>query len=103
MPETTVIAPEGELDIAHVADFRAVLLDAADGDATRLVVDLSNVTFIDSSGLGALVEMHNRLRRDKRQLVVVAPRGTAVTVAIELTGLRTRLPTFDTRRAALDA
>jgi anti-sigma B factor antagonist len=102
LPDTTVIAPEGELDIAHVPDFRSALMDAADRDAVRLVVDLSNVTFIDSSGLGALVEMHNRLQRAKRQLAVVAPQGTAVTVAIDLMGLRNRLPTFDTRRAALE-
>ena len=75
MPDTSVIAPEGELDVAHMADFRAALSDAADGKALRLVVDLSNVSFIDSSGLGALVETHNRLRRDKRQLAVVAPAG----------------------------
>jgi hypothetical protein len=70
-----VIAPEGEFDIAHMADFRAALFDAADGDALRLVVDLSNVSFIDSSGLGALVETQTRLRRDKRRLTEVAGCG----------------------------
>lgn len=102
LSDTAVIAPEGELDIAHMPDFRAGLLDAADGEAVRLVVDLSNVSFIDSSGLGALVEMHNRLRRDKRQLAVVAPGGTAVTVLMSLTGLRGRLAIFETLGAALE-
>ena len=101
MPDTSVIAPEGELDVAQMADFRAALADAADGKAPRLVVDLSNVSFIDSSGLGALVETHNRLRRDKRQLAVVAPAGTAVTVLINLAGLRDRLAIVETLEAAL--
>lgn len=102
LSDTTVISPEGELDTARVADFRAALLDAAEGHAVRLVVDLSNVTFIDSSGLGALVEMDNRLRRGTRKLAVVAPQGTAVTVAIDLAGLRNRLPVFDTLGAAVE-
>jgi anti-sigma B factor antagonist len=103
LSDTAVITPEGELDIAHMADFRAALFDAADGEALRLVVDLSNASFIDSSGLGALVEMHHRLRRDKRQLAVVAPRGTAVMVLINLAGLRDRLAIFETLGAALES
>jgi anti-sigma B factor antagonist len=101
VPDTAVIAPEGELDIARMADFRAALSGAAARDAVRLVVDLSNVSFIDSSGLGALVELHNRLRHEKRQLVVVAPAGTAVSVVINLSGLRDRLVIFDTLERAV--
>ena len=100
-PDTAVIAPEGEVDIAHIGDFRAALRDALGGDAVRVVVDLSDVSFIDSSGLGAVLEMHARLQRDQRQLAVVAPGGTAAAVLLNLAGLRDRLPVFDTRGAAL--
>jgi stage II sporulation protein AA (anti-sigma F factor antagonist) len=65
------------------------------------VIDLSEVSFIDSSGLGALLDAHNRLRRDNRRLVVVAPSGTAAAVLLELAGLRGRLPIFETRADAL--
>lgn len=102
MPDTTVIVPEGELDIAHIDRFRGALSNAASGDDVRIVVDLSDVSFIDSSGLGALVELHNRLRRNKRQLAVVAPGGTAAAVLINLAGLGGRLPVFDTRQSALE-
>ena len=101
--EPTVIAPEGELDIAHVGDFRAALSAAAAEHETAVVVDLSDVSFIDSSGLGALVELHNRLRRDERRLAVIAPGGSAPAVLIDLAGLRGRLPISDSREAALDA
>jgi len=103
LPEATVIAPEGEVDTARIADFRAVLSDAARAGAARLVVDLGRVSFIDSTGLGTLVELHHRLRRDNRQLAVVAPAGTAAAVLLDLAGLRGRLPTFETRQAALEA
>ena len=102
MPDPTVIAPVGELDVARVGDFRVDLADAAGRGAERVVVDLSGVSFIDSSGLGALVELHDRLRRDRRELAVVVPGGTAACVVLSLSGLQTRLTVFETRQAALE-
>lgn len=102
-PEPIIIAPMGELDVARVGDFRAELADAAGRGAERLVVDLSSVSFIDSTGLSALVELRNRLRRERRELAVVVPRGTAASVVLSLCGLQTRLAVFETRQAALAA
>jgi anti-sigma B factor antagonist len=102
VPDPTIIAPVGELDLARVGDFRIELADAAGRRAERVVVDLSAVSFIDSSGLSALVELHNRLRRDRRELAVVVPGGTAARVVLSLCGLQTRLAVFETRQAALE-
>ena len=100
MPEVTVIASEGEIDVSTVGAFRNALSEAARAGADRLMVDLSDVSFIDSSGLGALLDLQNQLRRDNRQLLVVAPGGTAAAVLLELAGLRGRLSTFETREDA---
>ena len=97
VPEPFVIAPEGELDIASVGPFRDALAQAERRAGQDVVVDLSEVSFIDSSGLGALVDLHNRLRRDNRELAVVAPGGTAAAVLLNLAGLRNRLPVRETR------
>lgn len=86
-----------------MGDFRGALWEAARESVGSIVVDLSQVTFIDSSGLGALVELHNRLQRTGRRLALVAPAGSAPAVLLDLAGLRRRLPTFETSRAALDA
>lgn len=102
MSDPIVIAPEGELDIARLGEFRAALYDAAGQAKQLLVVDLSHVESIDSSGLGALVELDHRLRREKRQLAVVAPGGTAGALLLNLSGLRDRLPTYETRQAATE-
>lgn len=101
MRQPIVIAPEGELDIAGVGDFRAALSDVPSDPAHGVVVDLSSVSFIDSSGLGALVDLHNRLRRRNRQLAVVAPDGTAAAVLLNLAGLQGRMPIYSDREAAL--
>jgi anti-sigma B factor antagonist len=94
------IAPEGELDATRVPEFRSALSAAAAKPGHHVVVDLSQLEFIDSSGLGALVETHSRLQREHRQLAVVAPGGTVAAVLLNLSGLQTRLPTYEDRDAA---
>jgi len=100
LSDPIVIAPEGELDIGRLDEFRAALYDAARRAEQLLVVDLSHVEYIDSSSLGALVELHHRLRREKLRLAVVAPSGTAAALVLNLSGLGNRLPTYNTRQAA---
>jgi anti-anti-sigma factor len=70
------------------------------GAADGLIVDLSDVAFIDSSGLAVILEVDEQLRREQRRLAVVAPRGTAAAVLLTLAGLRRRLNVFDSRAAA---
>src|SRR5215210_4070954 len=71
--DAVVVRLRGELDLANVERLRDVLLDAARGDAARLVVDLGDVIFLDSTALGALVQAHRAL--GERALVLVAPAG----------------------------
>ncbi len=60
----TVVQPAGErLDIEVASDFRAMLLSLIEQGHRRLVIDLSDVSFIDSSGLGALVSALKMLKR----------------------------------------
>jgi anti-sigma B factor antagonist len=59
----TVVRPDGErLDIAVASDFRNALLDLIENGRRNLVVDLKAVSFIDSSGLGALVSALKTLK-----------------------------------------
>jgi len=59
----TVVRPEGErLDIAVASDFRNALLELIEAGRRNLVVDLKGVSFIDSSGLGALVSALKTLK-----------------------------------------
>lgn len=52
--DVVIAAVTGDVDISTVAQLRECLFELADGGGT-LIVDLNRVTFIDSSGLGALV------------------------------------------------
>jgi anti-sigma B factor antagonist len=50
------IAVSGEIDVLYVEKLAGELAAAANGDAERVEVDLSGVTFIDSTGINALVK-----------------------------------------------
>ncbi|MEO3876679.1 STAS domain-containing protein [Nonomuraea sp. B12E4] len=71
----TVIQVTGDLDVAGAPRVRAELEQAtAAAGPLNLVVDLTEVPFCDSVGLGVLVGLHNHVRRRKgRMIVVIAP------------------------------
>lgn len=100
---SAVIAPEGELDLHAARQLAPELNQAAGGSFPVLVVDLSAVTFVDSTGLGGILQAHLRLQRQGRAVHIVAPPGSAAAVLIDLSGLTTTLATFPTREAALAA
>jgi anti-sigma B factor antagonist len=52
----------GEIDVATSPELRQTLLDPSLDPSGTLVVDMLTVTFLDSTGLGALVEGHNRFQ-----------------------------------------
>lgn len=97
MADIRIIAPRGEIDAGTVRDLGSALSEAA-GDLSRTVmVDLSGVTFMDSSGLGALLRCHERLRRQGRPMVVIAPSGAPADQLFDVTGVRRRLHVFTER------
>jgi len=62
----------GELDVSTIGSLREVLLQVISADFTDIVVVLSGVTFVDSTGLGVLVSAHkNVLSRGGRVGLVV--------------------------------
>jgi anti-sigma B factor antagonist len=62
-----VVKPaENRLDLQVAAEFRTALLQVIEAGQHRVIVDLGDVTFIDSSGLGALVSALKTLKMLKR-------------------------------------
>lgn len=84
LPAHHIVALRGELDIGS-ADGLADALVAVAG--STVVVDLSNLTFLDSTGISALVVARNRiLTNGQGQLVVTRPAGI-VRKALDIVGL----------------
>ena len=77
------VVPTGELDLEAGDAFRAVLFDLVDRGHEDLQVDLGGLSFMDSTGLNALILVRRRL---KGSLVLVDP-PTAVLRMLEATSL----------------
>jgi anti-anti-sigma factor len=85
---------EGEMDIANADDVERELLRVEATDALSIVLDLSTLRFIDSTGVRLLLCAYARSRRDANRLVLL--RGpAAVQRVFELTGVADRLPFAD--------
>jgi anti-sigma B factor antagonist len=73
----TVIRPGGErLDLEVAPEFRQAMLQLIKGGHRNLVVDLEDVGFIDSSGLGTLVSALKQLKTSKDRRRVQRPEGS---------------------------
>jgi anti-anti-sigma factor len=75
-PDVTLVAPSGEIDLATAPQLREGLERAEQKPGTGLVIDLRQVAFIDSTGIGELVGCHRRCRATGRGLAFVVPDGT---------------------------
>jgi anti-sigma B factor antagonist len=76
----------GSLDIATSPTVRASLLEASARGDHRLIVDLTNVEFLDSTGLGALIGAQRRAREFGGELRLVVKEGQIVRL-LRITGL----------------
>jgi anti-sigma B factor antagonist len=84
------VAPSGELDIATAELLERALLDAERTDADTIVLDLSGLDFIDSTGLRVVIAASERSGADGRLGVIAG--APAVERLLDLVGLRERLP-----------
>jgi anti-sigma B factor antagonist len=70
--ETQLVQIYGDVDLKTARSFRAALDEAAQDGKRRLIVDMSEVPFMDSSGLAALIGAQKAFKEQTR-LVVVCP------------------------------
>jgi anti-sigma B factor antagonist len=84
----------GELDMAGVDRFERLLTEEATPETTTFVLDMRELTFIDSSGLRALIMADQRVRDEGGRFIVV--RGTdRVNEVLEMTGVAQRIELVD--------
>ncbi|WP_019501595.1 STAS domain-containing protein [Pseudanabaena sp. PCC 6802] len=84
-PVVQTIKLSGSLDISHFEDFFQEIVVAAKSKPDILVVDMHDVSFIDNSGLGALISALTILKANGGRLAL-CDLSESVEVLIELTG-----------------
>jgi anti-sigma B factor antagonist len=99
-----LVAVRGEIDLFTAPELKQVLTEAVEQGKSRVVVDLSETTFLDSTALGVLIGAVKRLRSREGALAIVNT-DTNIAKTFEITGLDqvfTILPTRDEALRALD-
>jgi anti-sigma B factor antagonist len=90
-----IVAARGEIDIVTSPELRAALLDER-AQAPLVVLDLREVTFIDSSGLGVIVGQQKRAQEREERFAVAVGGSLAVQRILDLSGLVKVLDIVDT-------
>ena len=98
-----VVAVRGELDLDSVGELRR-RMGLRFGDTVPAVIDLSECTFIDSTGLSLLVRACKRAEEEGLSPhIIVALPDSQVRRTLRLTNLDGRMPVMDSRNAAVEA
>jgi anti-sigma B factor antagonist len=100
--ETHVIELGGEVDLYTAPEFKERLLQLIESGKSRVVVDLSKATFIDSTTLGVLVGGVKRLGPNGGSLALVCSDPNIIKI-FEITGLDRVFPIHGSRDEALSA
>jgi anti-sigma B factor antagonist len=96
-----LVSVSGELDYFTAPQLELAIESASDGHGPRLIVDLSAISFVDSTALGVLLKHVTRLAARGGSLIVVS-NDPRISRLLEITGLQERIATRSTLQEALD-
>ena len=98
----TLVTLTGECDLSTGRQLRDVLTSEVSQGAERLIVDLSALAFMDSTGMQVLLSARSLLAVRGGSLVLVAPQPVVARI-LELTGASQLIPVYDSLEDAQTA
>ena len=81
------IVVSGEIDISNAAHFSRALKGSVSNLDDELVLDLSQVTYVDSAGIRVMFDLARRLKDHQQRLLLVVPQGSGIRRSLTLGGL----------------
>lgn len=87
-----IAAVEGEIDSSNASELRLALSDRLPSASSALILDLSSVTYLDSSGIHLLFELGRRLAARRQALRLVVPDPAPIRRVLELCAVGTVAP-----------
>jgi anti-anti-sigma factor len=97
---TRVAHLEGEIDLANAWSVSRAIVEAISNQDLKLVVDLTEVRYLDSVGIRMLFDLARRLADHDQRLVVVVPSVAPIRRAIDVSGLPGEVALVESVRAA---
>ena len=92
----------GEVDLSNAADLERAIAESVPNSARGLVLDLTALTYIDSSGIRLLLSLSGSLRWRGQELVLAVPAGSRCRRVLTLAGIGDSVALVATQEAALD-
>ncbi len=100
--ERHVLAVRGEIDLFTAPELKQVLAESIEAGRVRIIVDLTDTTFLDSTALGVLIGAVKRLRSRDGALAIVNV-DENISKTFEITGLDQIFTILPTREEAIEA
>jgi anti-anti-sigma factor len=94
---------DGEIDASNVQDIGDRLRSMIANDAFGLIVDLSEIAYVDSAGINLLFALGEQLRGHQQQLAIVVRERSPIARMLSLTALDRAVSTYSSLDAALAA
>jgi anti-anti-sigma factor len=88
--ETLVARLAGEIDLSNAEYVGSAIRSRVANHAHALIVDMSELAYLDSSGLHVLFDLRQRLESRRQELRLVVPRESPIRRALELVNLQVR-------------
>jgi anti-anti-sigma factor len=101
--EIVVAVLTGEVDMSNAATVRQEIAESVTPDDDALIIDMSGLSFIDSAGLHAMIELGTVLDERRQQLLLCLPPGSTIRRAIEIIGLPHAVGVYSDRSEAMEA
>jgi anti-sigma B factor antagonist len=92
----------GELDLSNAEDIGTAIVQAARDQAAGVVLDLTDLSFLDSVGICVILGLREQVVAQGRRLALVVPQRSVIRRTVGLVGLTDSVPTGATIDNALD-
>ena len=99
--DVVLASVRGEVDLSNALSVRERLLGAVPNTASALVLDLSGTDYLDSSGVGLIFEIAERLQSRGQKLGLVVPDESLIKRVLVLTEVQQAAPMFESVDVAL--
>ena len=81
-----IVDISGEMDLYNAHSLKEVVKKMLDKGVSKYVINVDNVTYIDSTGIGALMQVHSTIKKQGKRMLLANVKGT-VRQVIQLTKL----------------
>jgi anti-anti-sigma factor len=101
--KTVLAVLTGEVDMSNATSVRQRIAEAVTPEDDAVIVDVSDLSFMDSAGLHAVIELGTILEERRQRLLLSVPHGSQIERSIEIIGLPRAVSVHPDRDRALEA